>query len=182
VDLGIGTGALAARCLAGLPEARIIGIDADGEMLEAAEFRLSGHVRLTLIHGDFLKLELPECDALVASFSLHHIPTPTQKQAFYRRCRDALTESGLLVSADCYPDRDPAHASRQREAWLEHLQRSYTREEAEGYLEAWAEEDVHFSLDEELAWLGEAGLVPEVLWRVDGFAVVAARAGPEGGG
>ena len=44
LDLGIGTGALSAACLAVRPDARIVGIDADPTMLEAdaPTNRLSG--------------------------------------------------------------------------------------------------------------------------------------------
>src|SRR5262249_40420144 len=77
VDLGIGTGALAARCLARAPQARVIGFDADAEMLRLAERRLGG--RVTLIDGDFLRAPLPPADAVVASLALHHIRTRSAK-------------------------------------------------------------------------------------------------------
>ena len=40
LDLGIGTGALARRCVETVPGARLSGIDADEEMLEVADRRL----------------------------------------------------------------------------------------------------------------------------------------------
>ena len=40
VDFGIGTGALTARCLQFAPQARIIGIDADPDILALARRRL----------------------------------------------------------------------------------------------------------------------------------------------
>ena len=40
LDLGIGSGALSARCLTRLPAARIVGIDEDRGMLELARRRL----------------------------------------------------------------------------------------------------------------------------------------------
>ena len=176
IDLGIGTGALAARCLEIHPGARIIGIDADEGMLRSARERLLQHSQLELVRGDFLQLPLPTCDAIVATLALHHVPTPGEKQDFYGKCRAALRSPGLLVTADCYPAREARLAAIHRQAWLAHLQRSYSPEEAEGYLEAWADEDYHFPLEDELMWLGEAGFATEVLWRRDGFAVVAGMA------
>ena len=64
-------------------------------------------------------------------------------------------------------------AAEHREAWLKHMEKSYSREESESHLASWADEDVYFPLDWELGWLREAGFRPEVLWRVEGFAVVA---------
>src|SRR5690348_9986286 len=68
VDLGIGTGALSARCRERAPKAKSIGIDSDPEMLKASAKRISG---AQLICGSFLSAEIPLCDAVVASFALH---------------------------------------------------------------------------------------------------------------
>src|SRR4051812_25804986 len=63
LDLGAGTGALAARVLARLPAARIILLDADAAMLAQAEARLADHrARIELRRGSFLDA-LPACDA-----------------------------------------------------------------------------------------------------------------------
>lgn len=173
VDLGIGTGAVSRACLAVRPRARIVGIDADGGMLEAAGVRLRAHAALDLVHGSFLDVELPAADAMVACISLHHIPRPEQKQAFYRRVYGALRPGGIIVSGDCFPAVLPALAERQRAAWLRHLERSYTAREANDHLDSWAGEDTYFPLNSEVRWLSDAGFAAEVLWRADGFAVVA---------
>lgn len=174
VDLGIGTGALALRCLEVREAARLVGIDDDEAMLGIARARLAGRPRVELVRADFLAADPPPCDALVASLALHHVPTAEQKRAFYAACRRALRPRGVLVSADRFPAREPRLAADQRDAWLAHLRRTYPTAEAEGYLRAWADEDVYFALDDELAWLHAAGLAPEVVWRSGGFAVVAA--------
>jgi tRNA (cmo5U34)-methyltransferase len=179
VDLGIGTGALAARCAEIRPDARLLGIDADPGMLEVARARLgTAAARTELRCGSFADGALPACDAVVASIALHHVPTADGKRALYAAIAGALRPGGLLVSADCFPAIDERFAAPQREAWLAHLERSYPRAEAEGYLTTWAGEDVYFPLADELAWLRAAGLHPEVLWRRGGFAVIAARRNP----
>src|SRR5438128_10592208 len=65
VDLGIGTGALAARCLTGARRASVIGIDADRDILSLAARRLGTRARLTW--GTFFRAPLPHADAIVAS-------------------------------------------------------------------------------------------------------------------
>jgi tRNA (cmo5U34)-methyltransferase len=175
LDLGVGTGALASRCLEVCPDAHLIGLDVDPEMLALARARLLHHDRVDLRVGDFLREELPMCDVTVACISLHHVPTPDVKRNFYAACRRALKPGGLLVSADCYPNRDARVAANQHQQWLAHIEQSYSRAEAEGYLTSWAAEDVYFALSDELAWLQGAGFTTEVIWRVGGFAVVAAR-------
>lgn len=175
VDLGIGTGALAARCLEAIGPARLVGVDADQEMLAVAEARLAGGGDVDLVSGDFLEAPLPACDAIVACLALHHVPTPERKRALYRRCAEALRPGGILLSGDRFLASDPELREAEREAWLAHLGRSYTPEESEAHLAAWAEEDFYFPLADELAWLEEGGLMPDVPWRADGFAVVAGR-------
>jgi SAM-dependent methyltransferase len=142
--------------------------------LPAARRRLSHAAHVDLVCASFLDVKLPRCDGIGSCIALHHIPVPAQKQALYAACREALRPGARLISADCFPAREPVLATRQREAWVAHLERSYSRAEAEGLLSSWAGEDTYFPLDEELQWLRQAGLEPEVLWRVDAFAVIAA--------
>ena len=54
VDLGVGTGALASRCLASVPGARVIGIDVDAGVLRMAERRLARQWPRATRHGDRL--------------------------------------------------------------------------------------------------------------------------------
>ncbi len=70
VDLGTGTGALAARCLEALPSATIVGVDADPEILRVAKKRFSRRRKpVVLICGDLLRTPLPPVDAVVATLN-----------------------------------------------------------------------------------------------------------------
>ena len=170
LDLGIGSGALAARCVATAAGARIVGLDNDEGMLALARKRLRG--RLTALPGDFLSTRLPRCDVVAASFALHHIPTRRRKAALYGRCFAALRPGGLLVNADCCVASNQRLKALDRAAWRAHLQRSYSRTRAEGFLRAWAKEDVYFRLEDEVDLLQSAGFTVDVPWRRDSFAVI----------
>ncbi len=172
VDLGIGTGALAARCLTVHHDAHILGIDNDPAMLDVARARLANHHNLDLVCGNLLSVSIPPCDAIVASIALHHIKTPEEKNAYYQKCYSALKPGGILVSADCFPARDARLAEAHRKSWLHHLEQTYSPPEAEAHLASWAEEDRYFPLEDEVEWLRNAGFSPEVVWRVAGFAVL----------
>jgi SAM-dependent methyltransferase len=172
VDLGAGTGALSARCLARARGARVIGIDADADILTLAARRLGP--RAAFVRGSFLRAPLPRADAVVASFALHHVRTRDAKRRLYRRVRAALRRGGAFVSADCHPARDAALAVAQRRAWIAHLRASYSPAQAEAFLRAWAREDVYVPLDEEVALLQASGFRVEIVWRQDAFAVISA--------
>lgn len=175
VDLGIGTGALAARCLRHAPRARVVGIDADADILTLAARRLGA--RVTPIHGSFLRAPLPVCDAMVASFALHHVRTRQAKAALYRRVRAALRRRGRLIIVDCEPAADRLLRAAQRDAWLAHLRGSYSAARARGLLAAWSREDVYVPLESELMLLRGSGLRTEVVWRRGAFAVISAVPG-----
>ncbi|HKC70893.1 MAG TPA: class I SAM-dependent methyltransferase [Terriglobales bacterium] len=172
VDLGTGTGALAERCLRQAPRARVLGIDADGEMLELAERRLGDRARL--LRGSFTETPLPACDAVVASFALHHIPSPSGKARLYRRIRAALRRQGIFVGVDCQPAANTDLASKQHEQWKAHLLSSYSARDAAALLAAWAHEDTYVPLEKELELLRRSRLKPELLWRKGAFAVILA--------
>src|SRR5262245_1445574 len=170
VDLGTGTGALAARCARRAPGARIVGIDADEAILAVASRRLGR--RASFITDSFLRADLPRCDALVASFALHHVRTRRAKAGLYRRLRRSLKPGGRLIIVDCCPSAQRAAALVQRDAWLAHLRQAYSARKARQLLDAWGREDVYVPLDAERALLDWAGFSTDVLWRKGAFAVL----------
>ncbi len=172
VDLGVGTGALAARCRIRAPRAHIVGIDSDSGVLTLAARRLKR--RVTFVAGSFLRAPLPACDAVVASFALHHVPTLGARRALYRRIHAALSRRGRFVTVDCHPARDPELARTQRKDWLTHLSRSYGRAKAAEFLRSWAREDVYVPLESEIDLMQRSGFAVELLWRTGSFAVLRA--------
>jgi tRNA (cmo5U34)-methyltransferase len=170
VDLGTGTGALAQQILRVRPKARLIGIDADRAMLQAAERRLRG--RIQTVEDDFEDARIPRCDVVSASFALHHVATGRKKAAIYKRAFAALRHGGMLVSADCFLASSVTLQKRHRLAWLRHLERQYSGKKAEQFLRTWAKEDVYFTLDREIELLKDAGFSVEIPWRRDSFAVL----------
>jgi SAM-dependent methyltransferase len=173
VDLGTGTGALAAKCVEKASRAHVIGIDSDAGILAAAAGRL--HKRGSFLCADFVLAPLPECDAVVGSFSLHHIRTRPAKTALYRRIRAALRKGGVMVSVDCNPANDPEFAEEQTKAWRAHLENFYSRSRSLSLLRAWSHEDFYVPLDVEIALMRQGGLRAETLWRKGAFAVIVGR-------
>ena len=158
VDLGIGTGSLARACLASAPGARVRGIDADP---------------VTMTTGSFLDEPLPACDAIVASYSLHHIRTTRAKLAFYRRCYRALRPGGILINGDCAPASTPRGFARDLDLWYTHLGKTFGgRARGRRVYESWADEDVYVPLAEETRLLERAGFAVDVPWRRSPFAVI----------
>ena len=174
VDLGIGTGALAMRCLTASPGSRLLGIDADPQMLGLALARLRRRFSTCteLVNGDFVDAFLPRAHAIVATLALHHIRTLKAKQQFYGRCFRSLHRGGLLVSGDCFMADHPRLASQYMETWRAHMREYYSAKQVNKFLAAWANEDTYFTLRQELNMLVAVGFQAEVMWRRAPFAVV----------
>jgi tRNA (cmo5U34)-methyltransferase len=174
VDLGIGTGALSARIARRVPAASIVGVDEDDGMLGAAARRLPRR-RTTLVNDSFLRAALPRCDAVSASFALHHVASPRTKRRLLTRIRAALHRGGVLVSADCHPSSIASLAIAGHRAWHRFLAGTYGPQKARAFLQTWAKEDFYTTLEDELRMLRGAGFVADVVWRRDSFAVIVAQ-------
>jgi SAM-dependent methyltransferase len=123
--------------------------------------------------GSFLDVALPSCDAIVASYSLHHIPTPRAKLAFYRRCYRALRPGGVLINGDCAPASTPRGFARDLDVWFAHLGKTFgSRTRGRRVYESWADEDIYLPLAEEIRLLERAGFGVDVPWRRSPFAVI----------
>jgi tRNA (cmo5U34)-methyltransferase len=172
VDLGMGTGALAARCLSTARTARAVGIDVDAEILALAHRRLGD--RATFTTGSFLRTPLPPCDAVVASFSLHHVRTRAAKGALYSRIHAALRPGGVFLSVDSLPASNATVKRAQFDEWLGHLRQTYSRSRSSAIFKSWSYEDVYTPLDVETELVRSAGFKVELLWRRGAFAVLRA--------
>jgi len=173
LDLGTGTGALAAHCLRVAPRARVTGIDSEAAMLVLARKRLGP--RANLVHSRFEDAAFPPADAVVTSLALHHIFSPTVKMSVYRRIRRAIRPGGLLIFADCFPAAERSLRRAQERHWVSHVCRSYSRAQALAYYRGWRREDHYKPLGTELEMLRSCGFHPEVAWRRGMFAVLAAH-------
>lgn len=174
VDLGAGTAALSQACLAEIPSARIWGIDEDPAMLAVAHARLGPRAsRATLVEGSFLAAPIPSCDAIVATYALHHIRSTSAKQAFYRRCHRALRPGGVLVSGDCAPASTARGSEQELDAWIAHMAPSCGgRSKARRVYRSWGDEDTYLPLAVEQRLLARAGFQVDVPWRRSPFAVI----------
>ena len=144
LELGVGTGLVAERVLARLPEARLTGIDTSAAMLERARERLAAFGgRVALVEGDLgapdeLELGGGSFDAALAVQSLHHVDDAAKQRLFPWLGR-VLDRGALLLVYD----RVPHHAHG----------------------------DLHPAPPEaQLTWLGTAGFEAEIL----GDALLAA--------
>jgi ubiquinone/menaquinone biosynthesis C-methylase UbiE len=100
VELGCGTAALTAAVLERFPAARCIAIDNEPAMLEIAREKLAAHAEQADVRmAEAATVEMPECDVVLSSFMLHHVP-PAQVDLLFRRMNQALNPGGCFVVLD----------------------------------------------------------------------------------
>jgi tRNA threonylcarbamoyl adenosine modification protein (Sua5/YciO/YrdC/YwlC family) len=152
LDLGTGTGETARRVLSFHPDAFLVGVDENEEMLAVASSRLPGD-RVELRAGR-IEGELPPgpYELVTSALCVHHLDA-CAKVDLFSRVRDALVPGGLFVLGDVIVPVDPALA-------LTPLTPGYDRPSP---------------LADQLRWLSEAGFEPSVVWEKGDLVVVAAR-------
>ena len=174
VDLGGGTGSLAEAALERFPQASVLVRDIDREMLEAARARLSrfGN-RVEAEFGSFND-PLPPCDAVLAAFSLHHIPSLKEKSDVYGRIREALRPGGAFLNTDAVGG---PFWLWLRDEWAVFMAgQGFSLDQAYQNLDDWAAEDTYFSVGEELRAMEKGGFEePECFWRRGPIAISGAR-------
>ena len=107
LDLGTGTGALAAMVADAYPEAQLTLLDGAPAMLAKAVANLGPRASGALVQ-DFAE-PLPEgpFDAIVSSLAIHHLDDQG-KASLYARARQALRPGGALVNAEQVLGETPA--------------------------------------------------------------------------
>src|SRR5260370_42713340 len=109
LDLGAGTGLLAAFIAYSFPSARITMVDISNEMLDRARERFE-------LGGERFQFEVSrygtgrvnnKYDAVVSALSIHHL-SDDQKLALFPQIYVALKEAGVFVNAEQFRGSTPA--------------------------------------------------------------------------
>jgi len=185
MDLGCGTGTVAAQVLDVFPNARITCLDVAENMIAIARTKLAAHPQVNFIAADFSDLEFcGEHDAIISSLALHHLATDGDKQKVYRRIYGSLTPGGVFYNADVVLATNDFLQALCMKAWRRFMGYSLSIDEIEGkWIPKYNEEDRPAKLLDQLAWMTEIGFVDvDVLWKYYNFAVYGGvrRADPAG--
>lgn len=189
LDLGCGTGETAGRLLRLHHSATAVLVDANRAMLRAA--RSSLPAPRVAAHRQLLEDPLPAgpFDLVVSVLAVHHLE-PSEKAALFARIRDVLVPGGrfvlgdlVLEEAEAAGDPPAGTGGRLRRALDDHglvgtarlLAGRVGRHPGPRTPTGGAHDsDKPDRLDDQLRWLQDAGLRPEVRWSEGTLAVVAA--------
>jgi tRNA threonylcarbamoyl adenosine modification protein (Sua5/YciO/YrdC/YwlC family) len=153
LELGTGTGETARRLLEHHPEAVLLGIDESEAMLSAARSALP--VDRAELRVQRLEDPLPAgpFDLVASALAVHHLDA-VAKADLVTRVHDVLAPGGRFVLADVVVPADPADAVTSL---------------TPGF-------DKPSSVEEQLAWLADAGFEARVTWSYFDLAVIVGEA------
>jgi tRNA (cmo5U34)-methyltransferase len=174
LDLGAGTGILARRVAAAHPEAELTLLDGAPAMLEEAAAALGDRARY--VTAD-LADPLPPgpWDAAVSALAVHHLDD-AGKRALFARLHDALGSGGVFVNAEQVLGPTPRLDDLYRRRHREQAAALGTTDDEWGAAERRMEHDRCATVEDQLAWLREAGFADaDCLFKHDRFAVLVAR-------
>ncbi|SFB55536.1 tRNA (cmo5U34)-methyltransferase [Cohnella sp. OV330] len=173
LDLGAGTGLLAAMMRSKLPEARLSLIDMSESMLDVARERFAGDPNAQFIVADYSGYAFApgSYDIVVSSLSIHHL-THASKRELFKKLYQALAPGGVFVNADQVAGTTPAADAYYRKRWLAEIAASGLPQSA---IDASVERrgvDINAKLGDQIAWMTEAGFPDaECMYKYLDFAV-----------
>lgn len=177
LDLGAGTGLLAALVAQAFPRADFTLVDVSEAMLEQARQRFRAEPARFRFHAlDFSEEPLwGEYDAAVSALSIHHV-SDGAKQLVFKRVYDVLCEGGVFINADQVLGPTPEIDKRYHEAWLGQVrERGAAEDDIAAALERMAEDDMA-TLSWQLEQLEDVGFDMVNCWyKHYGFVVYSGR-------
>jgi tRNA (cmo5U34)-methyltransferase len=182
LDIGAGYGALAAAVLRDRPNASALCLDASEAMLKLGPEKNSDlKQRMTFVQGslespDWLKSVDGSFDAVISSRALHHFTENQRRKQIFKEVFELVRVGGCFINADNVRASTKSLGERYRGARDEYLDR-FVRRSSGGtttLAEARAASPSSYhgphnngNLEEELAWLREAGFVDvDCFWKL----------------
>jgi len=158
LDLGAGTGLMAAFIAYSFPQARITMVDISSEMLERARARFElGGERFRFEVSDYGVDPIQEkYDAVVSALSIHHL-SDGQKRSLFDRIHGALNDGGVFVNAEQFRGATPERDRFHHERWITRVRELGVDDRDLAAALDRMKFDRAATLDDQLEWMREAG-------------------------
>jgi tRNA (cmo5U34)-methyltransferase len=175
LDLGAGTGLLAAFVRERFANAHLHMIDNSSAMLDQARARFSRDQETAFTLADYTVCPWGEkYDAIVSALSIHHLPDDAKRKLF-ARILAALKPGGVFINAEQILQPTPELESRARQDWLAEVRALGATEEQIAASLLRQTEDRCATIADQLRWLAAAGFThPRCTFEQGRFAVLTA--------
>jgi len=157
LDLGAGTGLLAAMVAKAFPSASIHLTDISEAMLDQARQRFGDTPRITYAVQAHTRLSArSKYDLVISALSIHHL-AHSEKQALFEKIYRALLPGGLFVNADQALGPSVEVEEAWHRQWLADVKAGGLPEPAWSQAMERVRLDRNATLADQLAWLENAG-------------------------
>ena len=177
LDLGAGTGLLAALIAQAFPRAHLTLVDISDAMLDQARQRFTAEpTRFHFRALDFSREPLPgEYEVVVSALSIHHVDN-LAKQVLFQEVYDVLLGDGVFVNADQVLGATPEIDRQYHEAWLRQVRsKGVSEDDLAAALERMGEDKMSM-LSSQMKWLENIGFQMVNCWYKNyGFVVYSGR-------
>jgi tRNA (cmo5U34)-methyltransferase len=176
LDLGAGTGLLAAMVRASHPDCLLTLVDVAPAMLDQARQRLGEQDGTIFLVADYATACLGgPYDLVVSALSIHHLPD-CDKQRLFGRIHTALAPGGLFVNADQVLAPTPELELRAYARWRAQAAALGSSQAELAAAEARMAHDRCATLEDQLSWLRAAGFAEvDCAFKAWRFAVYSGR-------
>jgi tRNA (cmo5U34)-methyltransferase len=161
LELGAGTGLLAAMVLRRCPEARLTLVDLAPAMLALAQRRFA-HLpegQVSILAADYAQ-SVPEMpggyDAVISALSIHHLEDAA-KQALFARIVRRLRPGGIFINADQVAGPTLARDALYRALWHQQVRAAGIGDDDLAAARERMTHDRMAPLESQLRWMAEAG-------------------------
>ena len=168
LEIGCGTGNLSTLILKDYPDATIHLIDISDKMIEHCKAKFSDLENIKYYCNDFRKLdgEIPACDLILSTISIHHI-RDSEKKNLFKDLYNKLTVNGVLCYSDQFSSFHDEIYNKNIAVWeKESKAKGASDEEWEMWMRHQDDHDYHAPLGAQIGWLKDAGFKnAECVWR-----------------
>ena len=159
LDLGAGTGLVAALVRERFPGAEAHLLDVSEKMLAKARERFATQGNVFFYVRDYARETLPDRFPLVVSaMSIHHL-SHKDKQRLMQKIFAALTPGGCFIHAELAQGTTPSTDAFYQSVWRRHMESTDIEKEELNAIHERMACDRPATLDDQLAWLRLAGFV-----------------------
>ena len=178
LDLGCGTGNLAAAALQHFPNADMHALDLSADILNECRARFAANPNVYYHQQDFsnLNFEVESFDLIISSIAIHHI-VDEEKTKLYDKLHQLLKPGGVFVFADQTRGINEEIYQKHITRWKEEaLKLGSTEADWQLWMEHQNAHDYHTPVGWHLKQLEAAGFAElDVIWKNIMWVVVWAR-------
>jgi tRNA (cmo5U34)-methyltransferase len=157
LDLGAGTGLVAAMIAQSFPNATIHLTDISEAMLAEARKRFAGNSRITIAVQEHLELSnVSTYDLIISALSIHHLEHEG-KQTLFRKIFHALRPGGAFINADQSLGATPEEEAANERQWIADATANGATPEAIDGVKERMLADRNATFADQLRWLEDAG-------------------------